>query len=292
MNKEKLNGYSLTGSIHTISVKAPGLVEDIQDTVDRCIAASSRDQAGEKVTTAVVNPNKLAGDIFTFTEFGVALETILAGAGIDEYHIVRADMRFDSYDPEHYRAYEKLNRYLISALATAYKVKNCYRSTDLFSQEQLSVAIKNRYFEAENYDKAAESGGADQAMSRLEERSKSWTNNDIRAEFCERWFRRWDKALKNLDAVQRRYNDELERIYLSDKDSYPCKFRSLTDFLIRYEGCIFTKKQMINLLARFPEVGPERAKTRAENHKKRYGIEYFSRKDVTAAVDEIRRATL
>ena len=45
---------------------------------------------------------------------------------------------------------------------------------------------------------------------------------------------------------------------------------------------------MIDLLSRFDEVkNPE---TRAKNHKKRYGIEYFSKMDVEYAVAEIKRA--
>ena len=45
---------------------------------------------------------------------------------------------------------------------------------------------------------------------------------------------------------------------------------------------------MIDLRSRFDEVpNPE---TRAKNHKKRYGIEYFSKMDVEYAVAEIKRA--
>ena len=57
-------------------------------------------------------------------------------------------------------------------LAVTYKVKNTYRSTNLFTQKQLSVAIKNKYFEIENYDKEAESGGADAAKSDLKKEAK------------------------------------------------------------------------------------------------------------------------
>jgi len=95
---------------------------------------------------------------------------------------------------------------------------------------------------------------------------------------------KWNKVLKNLDKVQQRYNDELEKLYKEDKNAYPCRFRSLTDFIIQYQDCIFTKKQMIDLLSRFDEV--KNPKTRAENHKKRYGIEYFSQKDVQMAMEE------
>lgn len=290
MNQKKLDDYCLTGSIHTLSVKSPGMVEDIDESVKNCIESCTKTQGG-RTTTSKINPNKLTGDVFTYGEFETTFETILAGAGIDEYEIVRADMRFDSYDPDHYKQYAKLNRYLVSAMAVTYSVKNKYRTTDLFSQQQLSVAIKNKYLELESYDKNEESHGTDPAMSRLEERSKHWQDKDLRREFEEHWFKRWDKAIKKLSLVQKTYNDNLERLYLEGKNAYPCRFRSLTDFLIQYQDCIFCKAQMIDLLSRLPEIGADKAKTRAENHKKRYGIEYFSQKDVERAVAEIKRAT-
>lgn len=273
-------------------MKSKGLVEDIQESVSNCIIVNSHAKEEGRTTTSIINPNKLTGDILTFSEFEMAFNTILAGAGIDDYSMVRVDMRFDNYDPEHYKEYAKLNRYLISALAVSYAVKNCYRSTNLFSQKQLSVAIKNDKFEIENYDKEQESDGTDLAKSRLEERSKRWHDKDLRSEFINHWSLRWDKALKHLDDVQQRYNNALEKIYREGKGAYPRKFRSLTDFLIQYQDCIFCKAQMIDLLSRIPEIGPEKAKTRAENHKKRYGIEYFSKKDVETAIEEIKRATI
>ena len=289
MNKKKLENYSLTGSIHTLSVKSPGIVEDIQEEVSNCIVSSSQTKEGQ-TTTSIINVNKLMGDIFSYSEFETVFETILAGAGIDEYSIVRADMRFDSYDKEHYRQYAKLNRYLISALAVTYKVQNAYRSTNLFTQQQLSIAIKNKYFECENYDKAKQSNNTDIAQSRLEERTKSWLDKDLKGEFTEGWFRRWDKAIENLDLVQLTYNDSLEQIYKSDKNAYPTRFRSLTDFLIQYQDCIFCRAQMIDLLSRFPDE-VNNPVNRAKNHKQKYGIEYFSKNDVRQAIQEIKRAT-
>ena len=290
MNQQKLNDYTLTGSIHTLAIKSPGIVEDIQEEVSNCIVTSSQTK-NETTTTSIINVNKLMGDVFRYSDFEAVFGTILAGAGIDDYNIVRADMRFDSYNKEHYRQYAKLNRYLISLLAVTYKVKNAYRTTNLFTQRQLSVAIKNKYFEIENNDKEAESDGADAAKSRLEERSKSWTDKDLKKEFTVGWFRRWDKALENIDKVHKAYNDALEQLYKEDKNAYPTRFRSLTDFLIQYQDCIFCKAQMIDLLSRFEEVGADKAKTRAENHKKRYGIEYFSKKDIQRAIKEVKRAT-
>lgn len=171
MNVNKRNNYQLTGSIHTLSlISLP--VTDIDESIAPCFdTLSSR----ENLSYSKINANKLVGDLFSYDEFKTAFDTILGGAGIESYSLSRFDMRFDSFDPEHYRDYAKLNRYLISALAVTYNVQNCYDSRNLFSQKQLSVAIKNKRFECENYDKEAESGGRDPAYARLELRSKCLT---------------------------------------------------------------------------------------------------------------------
>ena len=290
MNKQKLQGYQVTGSIHTISVKSPDIVEDIAKEVDKCIVCSSQNKQGKATTTSIINVNKLMGDIFSYSEFETALETILVGAGINKYDLIRADMRFDSYDKEHYNAYAKLNKLLISLLAVTYQVRNCYRSTNLFTQQQLSIAIKNDYFEIENYDKFEESNGTDIAMSRLEERSKKMKTKDLKKEFLEGWSSRWSKATNNFKLVQTTYNDALEKLYNENKNSYPKKFRSLTDFIIQHSDSIFCKAQLIDLLSRFPNEVKDPI-CRAENHKKRYGIEFYSKKDIEFAINEIKRAT-
>lgn len=312
MRKEKLENYNLTGSIHTLSIKSPGDVADVlEEDISNCIISNSHQSVGQTITTSIINPNKLIGDLFSYSDFEAVFKTILSGAGIRDYNIIRADMRFDNYNPEHYRQYSKLNRYLISMLAVTYKTKNNYKTNDLFSQKQLSVAIKNDYFEIENYDREAKSkiteNHNEPAKARLEERTVSrgwrniysktypscdqddWNMELLKTEFTDGWFQRWDKAILNIDKVHKKYNDELEKIYKEDRHSYPTRFRSLTDFLIQYQDCIFCKSQMIDLLSRFDEV--KNPKTRAENHKKKYGIEYFSKKDVEAAINEVKRAT-
>lgn len=294
VNKNKLHNYNLTGSLHTLEIKSPGEITDIMTEVSSCITTricKSKEQAESRT---IVNPNKLIGDLYSFNEFETVFNTILAGAGIGDYSLVRADLRLDSYDQTHYKDYAKLNRYLISAMAVTYKVKNTYRTTNLFSQEQLSVAIKNRRFELEHYDKQAEQlekNGTDPTTSRLELRSKEFQDNDIKKEFIDHWFLRWDKSLKNLDKVQARYNDELERLYHEGKNAYPRKFMSLREFLMQYQDCIFTKKQMIDLLERMPGEC-KNPLSYATNYKKRYGIEYFSQKDVEYAVCEVKRAVM
>lgn len=283
MNKEKRSNYKLTGSIHTLAISSP-LITEVDQDVQQCFTSLT---AKENVSYSRINPNKLLGDLYSYDEFQTAFSTILAAAGVQEYKLSRVDMRFDSFDKNHYKDYAKLNRYIISSIAVTYQVKNTYQSQDLFSQKQLSVAIKNKRFEAENYDKAAESEGKDPAASRLELRSKCLTDNNIEKQM-EHWFQRLDKSIENLDKVHKKYNDELEKIYKEGKDKFPVQFRSLTDFLIQYQNCIFCKEQMIDLLSRFPEV--KNPVSRAKNHKKRYGIEYFSKNDVLYAVAEIKKA--
>ena len=270
INKDKLNNYTLKGSIHTFSIKIPGQIGDVPELLDDCI--SSNISIDGQITTSIINLNKIEGDIFKFTDFIEKMKILSELLNISQYKFIRVDMRFDNYDNQHYREFAKLNRYLISMLAVAYKIKNAYRTENLFNQSKLSVAIKNDYFELENYDRGAKSAltgnHCEPAQARLEERtaSRQWrkiyknadikdTNMDLlKKEFTENWFYRWDKAIELLDIVHERYNNELERIYKSDKDVSPKRFRSLTDFLIMYQDCIFTKAQLIDLLSRFEEV--------------------------------------
>lgn len=217
------------------------------------------------------------------------LDKITAEAGIENYYVERADMRFDNYDADHYHKFAKLNRYLISLLAITYNVRNTYKTDDLWSSDQLSVCIKSRWLEAESYDKNKESGGTDPAKARLELRTKGGVP-DLQQEFMTNWTKRWDKALKNLDAVQQKYNAELLKVYLRDRDATPRRWRSPTDFILQYQDSIYSRKQLIDLLSAMPEIGSDKAESRADNIKRKYRIEYFTPTEVRAAVAEIKRS--
>ena len=192
-------------------------------------------------------------------------------------------------------------------MAVTYRTKNNYKALDLFTENQISVAIKNEYFQLENYDRKHKNkitgNKAEPAKARLEERTtaRQWRQiyndeyanqkinmNLLAHEFLTRWAERWKKARMNLDKVQDAYNDALVKKYHAGLNKKPVQFRSLTDFLIQNQDCIFTSKQMIDLLAR---LGVKNPKERAKYHKKKYGCEYFSIKDVDYALAEINRAT-
>ena len=115
-------------------------------------------------------------------------------------------------------------------------------------------------------------------------------NNDLYREFTERWFERWDKAIQNLEQVQVRYNDELVRIWNENEEAEQKRFITITEFLLRYQDCIFTRRQMVELLSQLPGIrNPENT---AKYIKQKYKIEFFSQADVRYAIGEIKRATM
>lgn len=295
----------LKGSFHTLEIKSLEYIQPDDKKINDCIVTRINENGTEAISK--INPNKLHGDLFAFSEFQNTIQAILDASGISSYRFTRTDLRLDNYDEQHYKAFAKLNKYLIAAMALTYRTKNNYKALDLFTENQISVAIKNDYFQLENYDRKHKNkitgNKVEPAKARLEERTtaRQWRQiysdeyanqkinmNLLAHEFLTRWAKRWKKARTNLDKVQDAYNDALVKKYHAGLNKKPVQFRSLTDFLIQNQDCIFTSKQMIDLLAR---LGVKNPKERAKYHKKKYGIEYFSIKDVDYALAEINRAT-
>lgn len=305
MNKEKRSQYKLKGSIHTLEVKSPKYESPSDREINDCIVTRINSDGTEAISK--INPNKLNGDVFAFSDFKETMSEILEEVSIETYRFTRADLRMDAYDRRHYKSFAKLNKYLISAMAMAYTTKNNYKTDDLFTGNQISIAIKNDYFEVENYDRNHKNkvtgNTTEPAKARLEERttSRQWrylyqvdyasseTNMTLLEwEFTKKWASRWQKARKNLHMVQDAYNDALVKKYHEGINKKPVQFRTLTDFLIQNQESIFTSSQMVDLLTR---LGVENPKERAKYHKKKYGCEYFSLADVDYAIAEIKRAT-
>lgn len=307
MNKQKLHDYWHTGGIHTLSIVVPGTVQATTQAAQDCISVTIRTtKDGEIESLVTINPNKYHGDIFRFSEFKKTVEAILNECGITEYRFIRTDLRMDNYAPRQYELYSKLNRYLLMAVMITYGIKNKYFSGDLLTLDQLTQVIKGRDFEIENYDRAAKSrqteNHAELAQYRLEIRTmpSGWrkiyaadngkTSNMelLKAELLGDWFQRLDAALSNLDKVQAIYNEILERKWNTLKDAKPVQFGSVTEFVRRYQGVIFTRKQLIDLYQHIDDSGADPVQ-KANNYKKRYGIEFFSKADMQAAVQEIKR---
>ncbi len=293
MDKRKLSDYRLIASIHTATVKNDGWIKEIDPHISPCINLSCHIDG---TTSTKINANCLTGPIYAYSDFRDAWETILAGMGVDAYKLVRMDLSLDSFDPEHYLRYAKLNRYLISGLATSYEVRNVYRTLDLFSNKQISIAIKNKYFECEHYDKDRETGGADAVKSRLELRSKDFLEGDIEKEFCGHWFSRLDKAINNLKTAREVYNDRMIDEWKKDIEMPERvngkkwrEYRNRLDFIHRNRDRIFTREQMIKLYEAFGVSDPESS---ADDYLKEYGVEFFYGVDMKYAVSEMKRAIL
>ena len=193
MNQEKLEKYELQGSFHTLTVKTTGLIENGNKEFREVIKSNSNTD-GE--TTTTINLNKINGDLFTFQEFQDTFEMLRNSMGLDHYRFLRADFRLDNYDGSHYQDFAKLNKYLISAMALTYEVKNCYKTDGLFSQNQLSIAIKNDYFQLENYDRNAKSIKQGRAILQSTSCSaeilvclKLWDNDNIKKRACRALYR-------------------------------------------------------------------------------------------------------
>lgn len=297
MDKNKLKQYKLTGSIHTLNIQVPGRVtvpeEMRQDGTAKVIYTPPKDRAKDLRTHITINPNALNGDIWSFSEYEKSMQEIINRIGISEYRVSRADLRLDSLRPDFFKNYWKLHRYLISALALEYGVRNRYKTEDLISDDKLSLSVKGRGFQIEFYDKRAETNGADIVMARLEERSLARGDaslSDLTFEFGDAWKERWRAALEKLDYVQKVYNAYMHKQY---RDKVLDHRMKVNEFLLINAENFFTRDQMVQFLTEVGNVGnPQKV---ADNFRNRYkdkcNLEFFSKADCKHAVDEINRAT-
>ena len=224
-----------------------------------------------------------------YSEYNAVLAETLDRIEATELQTTRADMSFNSDDESHYEQFKKLNKLLISCIAEAYGVKNCYKVENLWSNRSLSVAIKSDRLEAENYNKDLESNGTTETKNRLELRSKRLTGN-VEEEFLVKWFERLDRAVEAFEDVQEHYNRELIKLWNEDqaKPKKEQEFVSLTAFVLRYKDCIFSRKQLQSL---FEGVGVQNPKNRAKKFKDNHKIEFFSHQDIKIVVQTIKNLT-
>lgn len=238
-----------------------------------------------------INPNMCDDGaermIRSFTEFENVLFETLDDINAVNFTVKRADLTFDTMNQDDYLLYQKLTKLIICCIADSENVKNCYHTHNLWSNRSVSVAIKSDTIEIENYDKAAASDGIDESTNRLEIRSKRMRYS-LQEEFCRRWIERLDRALEHFESVQTRYNKELAQQWLEDraKPEKQRDFTNLTAFLLVNKDCLFTKKQLEDLLERIGNTNP---RVTAKNFKDRHNIEFFSLSDLTEVVNAIKK---
>ena len=292
MKIEKREKYvqNLYAALHTCSGKATYTNLDRNEIVKKDYKKHYRN--GNDVYYLELNPNKAAipgAMIKSYSEWNRVLQDALERVEAQEFQLTRADLSFNSDDPADYELFKKLNRLLICCISQAYGIQNCYQSQNLWTFKSLSVAIKSDSIEAENYDKEAESHGLTETKNRLELRSKRITDS-LQDEFLQKWFKRLDEAVQQFQAVQDRYNQELLRIWWEDqqKPKREQDYISLTAFLMVYRECIFTRKQLENLLEK---IGVKNPVNTAKKFKEYHSIEFYSLKDLQIIIKAIKDAT-
>lgn len=300
MKQEKKLHYvqNMYAGIHTISGVSSQEIAHIDPLVVEAVKCNVRKvkNSDKKETYMRINPNKLANEdkslIANYNEFKEYLDLTLDCCGLDpkEFKINRADMSFNSNNPQDYLLYRKLHRLLICCIADAYKFVNCYQTYDLWNYDSLNVAIKNDDYECENYNKDKESQGKDVVKNRLEIRSKRIKNSDMKYEFLCIWSEKLDNAICHFESVQERYNKNLAQLYLEDlkKPKNERKYYNHTSFCMQFSDCIFTSRQMVDLLNR---MGIDNPQTKAKTFKRNHKIEYFSKADLQFIVNVIKKKT-
>ncbi len=292
MNYKKFHNYGdLIASIHTLNVSTHAYISnrDIPNEYkDSVHAYPKRDS-----TVIKINPNKICGDRFRFSELKETVNEIVAVLGISEdYKITRSDLRFDSADPNYYKTFAKLNRYLISLIAVNYKVRNTYVTKSLFNKKLLSIAIKNTQFEVEYYDKKAESNGSDLSASRFEMRLKSLSCKieELPKVTRERWAERWTHATSdaNFNATWHVLNNGLTNLYHERTNSNQVVYACYAEFIRANQNSIFCKRQLIDLISMTSE--SKNPLKYAENLKNSNHFEWFSKAEIRRAVQALKNA--
>lgn len=237
-----------------------------------------------------VNPNRnYNGYISTeYTDFKNVMQGLFDELGVSDFEWKRVDLSFNTLDNKYFANYTKLNRLLIACLANSTNDKNTYDTKNFWNGKTKSLATKNQLREIEFYDKEDESQRRSPYYSRLEFRSIRMRGS-IEHEFLDVWSERLDKAVKEFEAVQDRFNLNMAEIYMEDlaKRKKDREFMSINSFLMTRREYIFTNSQMKKLLMMLGLTEKE-AKNKAYNFKKLHTIEYFKREDLEIIIADIK----
>ena len=295
MKKTKIDRYTLSASVHTVNIHCmhqPTIPEYIDLDILR---VSYLQKTG--VWSIRLNPNKIQGDIFAYSEFYASVLNLFRELQVPDFTYYRTDIRLDSYE-DNFKAYYKLNSLLINLFGILFHDPNsqaiCHMLTQ--SKEFSDISTANQYWEVKYYNKKFQTNDTDPAKARLEFRSLKSTN--VRGhpphEVKEMWFQKLE-ALPDLYAdLQNRCNAELYRAY----KAY-CNYNGkgaarkdyLTNFLSSYSNglTVYTRRQLISFLKMCGLTG-KTAEYRADNIVEKVRIEFFSKADIKRYISKIKSA--
>lgn len=228
-----------------------------------------------------LNPNKALGQpvIRTYSDFQEASEYVLGDMEIPEYlRKSRVDFCFDSLDDD-YERYRKLNRCLILLISLQYRVGNRYETFDPLTLENKTVCIKGSHIQMENYNKGIEDPYCG-IKNRLELRSTSLAKDIPIPLIFEGWNKRLYTAVAQYDLLQERTNIGLLAKWEQERST----LTSGNEFVRKYSGYIYTRKQLVELYTLMGMKNPEQV---AKNFIQRNEIEFIRPQDLSGYVDSI-----
>lgn len=289
MNKGKLENANIYFGIDTLQVKS-----DTESALTKAEAPFISKIIIKDTDTGSyyykLNPDKANNglQIYNGYDYYATYDSMINKLNLTNPVKTRIDFRVDSFD-NNFNDLLKLNKLLILLIAEKYKVKNRYQSKDPLTQEELCVRIQNDRIEVENYNKAIQEP-EDDVQNRIEFRSKKLYDDSAEhiKEYLEfaNWCNRLDKAVTKeiFSTLQNKINQSLYERYYEQKD---LKGFTINEFLYKYQGCIFTSKQLADLYRLFGYKDPEQ---QAKKYKRRKHIEYFSFTDLRQYVKKIKES--
>lgn len=310
MNLEKLINIELTGKIHTVEVISRFIDTEQYQTLRGFKGVTYCQQTidyetGELITKFRFNPDIYnGGKVESLELFHKLLYRLMCDIGVgDNYMITRLDFALDNYKNK-FDEFAKLNRFMLSLLSISKDMQNRYESNDFLKLTNLNIKVvnKSKSFEVEAYNKQIEverQGKQTDIKSRLEFRKSQLDKNhyktDVFSETVNEWLLDLQKsvATDTIHLLEDMVNEALLEHYKNTQSQYGGKravsgsIRNINLFIQSMQQYIYSKRQLIKLyeLLEVPE-----PRKHADNYKRNYRVEFFSRKDAKRYVEIIKSA--
>lgn len=288
MNKTNFN-IELYAGIDTLEVTTPTFLPP--NSFVFITHDSTRRYTQDETTTPKYkyrfNPDKTMIDTSTITGYKTALTTMFETTAVLTPVKTRIDFRFDCYNSEYEDTF-KLNKLLVLLIAEKNNIKNRYQCIDMLTAEPKTLCIKNKYIEAEAYNKALEE--PDSFINwRLELRSKALyddeNENNKELHELKKWYVRLANATEtaNFNKLTTTINTHLMARYEEQKAKRI--FSKDNEFITKYADFIFSTRQLTDLYKRMGYARPEK---KTSEYRKNHKIEFFSLSQIRSYILTIR----
>lgn len=275
--KNILEGLELSSNYHTLQINTRDLITNEKD-INGVKFKTHLSKTGELTMMVKINPSTYAGhEIFSLGEYQDVVSGIATELGISNYWLSRVDFKHDTFNSGDFDRFKKLNRVLILNVSAHLNLYNRYESKDFFTLDNLNIKARSERYEIENYNREVEYFSSSSTTNRLEMRSMLlYKKKNVDFESV---IRNWNSILRaslsQYEWLQNEMNVVLQAEYLNELNEN--RIKGVNEFLRKFEGNIFTKKQLRSLLNSLMIKNPE---TVANNFSSRSGINYIEPKQL------------